>query len=117
MSEQHACHVEPIDKPVDRAQLTDSMVAYLSVHGMGCPRCATRVRNGLLMLDGVLSTSVFLEKGMATVFYDPERLSPPELVWAVAQAGRASAHHYEARTLTVIPAWWLVGSDRSVADA
>ena len=117
MSEHETCHVEPIDKPVDGAQLNHSMVAYLGVQGMGCPRCAIRVRNGLLMLDGVLRTSVFLEKGMAAVFYDPERLSPPELVWAVEQAGHSSAHRYEAWTLTVIPAWWLVGSDRSVADA
>jgi len=29
---------------------------------MGCPRCATRVRNGLLTLDGVLVADVFLER-------------------------------------------------------
>ncbi len=47
MSEHENCHVEPLDKPLDETALAKATAAYLAVWGMGCPRCALRVRNGL----------------------------------------------------------------------
>lgn len=104
MSEQDKCYVEPVDKPVDRAQLTHSMVAYLSVQGMGCPRCAMRVRNGLLALNGVLLADVFLPYGTAAAAFDPTLVTADDLVKAVAGAGNDGRHHYQAETLNVAPA-------------
>ncbi len=88
------CHVEPLDKPLDEAALDTAMAAYLSVGGMGCPRCAQRVRNGLLSLDGVLLADVLLDRGLAAAAYDPQQLSPDDLVGAVAGAGNDGRHHY-----------------------
>lgn len=98
------CHVEPLEKPVDEAALETAMAAYLAVGGMGCPRCALRVRNGLLSLDGVLLADVFLEAGIATAAYDPTRVRPKDLVQAVANAGNDGRHHYWAEVMAVLPA-------------
>ncbi len=102
--EHQECHVEPYEKPVDRDALQSAMVAYLAVGGMGCPRCAMRVRNALLRLDGVIVADVFLEHGMAAAAYDPNRVSPEDLVTAVGQAGNDGRHHYWAQVAAVMPA-------------
>ncbi|MFQ5859908.1 MAG: heavy-metal-associated domain-containing protein [Anaerolineae bacterium] len=102
--EHDNCHVEPVEKPEDEAALTTAMAAYLAVRGMGCPRCALRVRNGLLSLEGVLLADVSLERGLAAAAYDPEQVGPDDLVNAVAGAGNDGRHHYWADVLTVIPA-------------
>lgn len=104
MIEHDNCYVEPLEKPLDEAALATAMAAYLAVRGMGCPRCALRVRNGLLGLEGVLLADVFLEQGLAAAAYDPQRVSLDDLVNAVAGAGNDGRHHYWAEVLTVIPA-------------
>lgn len=98
------CTVEPLEKPLDRTALNTAHVAYLGVRGMGCPRCALRVRNGLLRLDGVLMAEVFLAKGIAAAAYDPSQLTPSALVRAVAAAGNDGRHHYQAHLMMVTPA-------------
>jgi copper chaperone CopZ len=98
------CQVEPVEKPLDEAALADAMAAYLNVSGMGCPRCATRVRNGLLSLDGVLVVDVFLEQNVAAAAYDPQRVSPDDLVQAVANSGNDGRHHYQAEVAAVMAA-------------
>ena len=80
------------------------MAAYLSVGGMGCPRCATRVRNGLLALPGVILAEVFLERGLAAAAYDPVQVSPEDLVRAVAGAGSDGRHRYWAEVERVLSA-------------
>lgn len=104
MSEHNNCHVEPLEKPLDTAALSTAMAAYLGVWGMGCPRCANRVRNGLLSLEAVLFVEVFLEKGLAVVVYHPKGVTPDELVEAVAAAGNDGRHHYRAKFVTEAPA-------------
>lgn len=102
---QHGdCYVEPLEKPLDRAALETATAAYLTVGGMGCPRCAMQVHNGLLRLDGVLLAGVSLEQGIAAAAYDAERVSPDDLVQAVAGAGNDGRHHYWAEVVTVMPA-------------
>jgi len=102
--EHENCHVEAVEKPLEEAALATAMAAYLSVSGMGCPRCATRVRNGLLTLEGVLVADVFLERGVAAAAYDPQRVAPDDLVNAVADSGNDGRHHYRAEVLSVVPA-------------
>ena len=109
--EHHNCHVEPYEKPVDMDALRQSMVAYLAVGGMGCPRCAMRVQNALLRLEGVHLASVYLEHQMAAAAYDPDRVSPEDLIQAVAQAGNDGRHHYWARVLAIMPAREALGDD------
>ncbi len=102
--EHQECHVEPVEKPVDHEALQEALVAYLGVGGMGCPRCAMRVRNALLQLDGVILAEVILEQSLALAAYDPERITPDDLMVAVAGAGNDGRHRYWAQLLTVVPA-------------
>lgn len=102
MSDEN-CHVEPTIKPVDEEALAQSMTAVLAVDGMGCPRCAIRVRNGLLRVEGVVVADVVLDQGIAGVAYDPTRLAPADLVDAVANSGDGSHHVYSARFIQNVP--------------
>lgn len=104
MNEHENCHVEPLEKLTDRAALATATAAYLAIEGMGCSRCAVRVRNGLLYLDGVLLVNVFLEDGAAAVAFDPVRVMPADLVRAVAAAGGNDQHDYRAQVMSLIPA-------------
>jgi copper chaperone CopZ len=54
--------------------------------------CVTRVNNGLLGLDGVV-----LEENLVLVAYDPEMVTPLDLIQVVADAG--PDHCYSARIL------------------
>ena len=104
VSEHTNCHVEPLEKPIDLLALHGATAVFLMVRGMGCPRCAMRVRNGLLGLEGVLVADVFLEKGMAVAAYDPARVESSDLVAAVAAAGGDGRHHYQAQLVGQAPA-------------
>lgn len=104
MSEHENCYVEPVEKLLDKNALLTAKVAFLSVTGMGCPNCAARVRNGLLRLKGVEYADIFLERGMATVAYRPEKVAAQDLITAVANAGNDGHHHYQARVLQTMPA-------------
>lgn len=104
MSEQHNCHVDPIEKPLDKEALKTAMAAYLGVSGMGCQNCAARVRNGLVGLEGVLLSDVFLERNVAVAAYDPELVSVEDLLTAVTAAGNDGRHNYAAQLLKEVPA-------------
>ena len=104
INEHTNCHVEPVEKPLDEAALANASTVNLVVQGMGCPRCAMRVRNGLLGLDGVLAADVFLEEGMAVAAYDPARVETSDLIAAVAAAGGDSCYHYQAQVIGRAPA-------------
>jgi len=97
------CHVEPIVKSVDDKLLDTAQSAYLAVTGMGCKRCAIRVRNSLLQLGGVLIADVFLEDGLAAVAFNPAQTFPQKLLTAVESAGIGTHHHYLAELLTTRP--------------
>ncbi len=96
MTQHDNCHVEPVVKPLDEIALENAMTAYLAVSGMGCPRCAMRVQNGLLSLEGVLLAEIQLEDGIATTAYDPTCVTPNDLLAAVGAAGNDGHHHYAA---------------------
>jgi copper chaperone CopZ len=106
VSQHHSgdCHIEALEKPLDRDALAYAQIAYLAVSGMGCPRCATRVNNSLLRLDGVLLSEIVLEKCLAVVAYDPEMATLSDLIQAVADAGNDGRHCYAARILVQMPA-------------
>ena len=94
------CYVEPIYKntpAADRIQKADR--ATLAVRGMGCENCATRVRNGLLSLDGVYGADVYLNMALAEVSYDSKKISAVELVDAVSRAGNDGRHKYRAELI------------------
>ncbi len=93
------CHVEAMEKQVDDEILAHAQVAALFVTGMGCVNCVNRVRNGLLQREGIYQADVDLQSGMARVRFDGTVIGLPDLLEAVAAAGRASQHMYRARVL------------------
>ncbi len=94
------CYVEPIYKTgVDAEGLRNADSALLAVRGMGCPNCATRVRNSLLSLEGVYRVDVHLHLALAEVRYDGRKIPAQNLVEAVSRAGDDSRHEYRAQLI------------------
>lgn len=59
----------------------------LNIQGMTCGGCVKSVTNALQREDGVSRVEVVLEKGTATVDYDPAVTEPETLVAAVDDIG------------------------------
>ena len=86
-----------VEQPRSRVQL--------SLEGMTCASCATRIERKLNKLDGV-DASVNYATEKATVSYDPAQADVDDLIRAVEAAGyrasveaRAEADEARARTL------------------
>lgn len=90
------CHVEPIRKTALDHVIQNADRILLSVSGMGCPNCVTRVRNSLLSLDGVHDVSVMLNMKMAEVYFDQKMVNPEAIIQAVTAAGNDGRHNYLA---------------------
>ncbi len=93
------CHVVPVQEVTSDQDLTDARIVALSVSGMGCINCGTRVRNGLLALDGVVSADVDWERGLAIVDYVPGQTDVDAILRAVAGAGNDGYHRYSAKVI------------------
>lgn len=101
-SEGHeACHVEPTTPGPGSRPKGPCALVHMAVRGMGCPACATRVRNALLAVPGVLDADVRLEAGLGSVIYDPIRTYSERLAEVVFHAGRACHHDYQATVTSV----------------
>jgi copper chaperone len=59
----------------------------LSIQGMTCGGCVRSVTNALQREDGVSRVEVILEKGAATVDYDPAVTKPETLVAVIDDIG------------------------------
>jgi copper chaperone CopZ len=93
------CHVDVYQKEVRSEDLEKAQVAHLAVEGMGCPRCALRVQNGLTRLDGVYEAAVSLQLQTAEVYYDPQKVRLEDMVTAVSSAGDEQKHRYNAQVI------------------
>lgn len=62
-------------------------VATITIGGMHCPACSTRVVKALKALPGVLEAEVSLETRQAKVIYLPAEIKPEALQQAVIQEG------------------------------
>ena len=94
------CYVEPIQKSALDHVIQSADRIMLIISGMGCSNCATRVRNGLLLLDGVHDAEVLLNMRMAEVFFDGKKVTTEMLIQAVAGAGNDARHNYQAQAIT-----------------
>ncbi len=99
MGHEGNCHVDPLEKPVDKEALARAETAVLQVTGMGCQTCATRVRNSLLSRPGIVQAQIDLYAGLALVHYDAQQIEPQGLMEAVAAAGSDGRHVYRASVL------------------
>ena len=70
----------------------------LDVTGMGCINCANRVHNGLIDHPGVVRAEVNHVTGKAEVTYILAKVSAPQLISMVAEAGD-HRHTYRAALL------------------
>jgi copper chaperone CopZ len=94
------CYVEPIYKNgVSAEQIQKADRATLAVWGMGCENCATRVRNGLLSLEGVYGVDVYLNMALAEIIYDRKKVTAADLITAVTRAGGDGRHEYRAKLI------------------
>lgn len=90
------CQVDAVRTSVDPAELERSHTAFLAVSGMGCPTCAARVRNALVLTEGVVEAEVDHRYGVAAVSYLPELVAVDTLVRSVAAASIGTHHEYRA---------------------
>jgi copper chaperone CopZ len=91
------CHVEPLQKAATDDERSKTSWTLLAVYGMGCPNCANRVRNSLISLNGVVEAYVDHTMGIADVAFNPDRVTIPALIDAVARAGGDGRHEYRAQ--------------------
>lgn len=59
----------------------------LSIKGMSCASCASKIENGLRALEGVVKASVNFATEKATVTYDPKMTEPLKFINAVSDIG------------------------------
>jgi len=59
----------------------------LSIGGMGCDACCTRIEKALLKLNGIKSASVNLADQKAAVTYDPDKLQLSSIKEAITDEG------------------------------
>jgi copper chaperone CopZ len=104
MSDHQLKPVEPVENQNDQAVLLTATVAFLDVLNMDCSKCATLVRNELSRLDGILVVDIFLEKGVAVVTYDPNRVTIDHLLSSIAKAGLSECRYYVATLIGNEPA-------------
>ena len=60
------------------------------IDGMTCGGCTMRVQHVLEKLDGVGKVEVKLRPGFVTMVIDPERVTPGQIVAAIAKVGFAA---------------------------
>ena len=90
------CQVEPVQKTVTQEEMETTSLIMLAVRGMGCPNCATRVKNSLIQVNGVIDAEVYHTSGVAEVIYNPNLTTQAALLEAVARAGSDGRHEYRA---------------------
>ena len=65
----------------------DSASVRLAIRGMTCGGCAIAARKVLTRLDGVVKADVSYETQLATVVYDPARVTIEQMIAAVKKLG------------------------------
>lgn len=71
----------------DRLNSKRKAVLTISITGMNCAACSTRVEKALHALPGVAAANVNLVMGKGTVSYDPDRVEPRQIVERVVDLG------------------------------
>ncbi|HEX7000104.1 MAG TPA: heavy-metal-associated domain-containing protein [Trueperaceae bacterium] len=98
---EDACRLEPAMPADPSSGKAGDVLVELELSGLGCPTCATRVRNALVGVQGVLDADVRVRPQHASVIYDSSRTYPERLMAAVIEAGSRSGHRYLARVIRV----------------
>ncbi|HKK28310.1 MAG TPA: heavy-metal-associated domain-containing protein [Gemmatimonadota bacterium] len=99
------CHVDPVRTAVDPTLLERSATAFLAVSGMGCPNCAARVRNALVLTEGVVEAEIDHVAGLAVVSYLSEDVDVETLRRSIASAAEGTHHRYGAVSIPPGAIW------------
>jgi copper chaperone CopZ len=91
---------EPMHMVAQPDDLSESRMVGLVVQGMRCISCETRVRDGLLALEGVVSADVDWETGLAFVDFIPAKTNVDTIRSVVSAAGNDEQYHYLAYVIT-----------------
>lgn len=67
--------------------MTKEKKATLAIQGMHCAACAVNIQDGLSEVDGVFNANVNFATEKATVLYDPDIVTPTDLVNVVRDTG------------------------------
>jgi copper chaperone CopZ len=59
----------------------------IKISGMHCHKCEQRIRDALRVLEGVREVEVDFASGQASVLFDRQQVSVPQLMQAVKAAG------------------------------
>lgn len=68
-------------------QTAASSIANIEIEGLDCAACTVAIRIALKKVSGVRDAKVIYEEKRATVEYDPAKVTPRDLVDAVAKLG------------------------------
>lgn len=97
MNAMEHCHVDAVEREPAEEEYRHLSEITLVVAGMGCPNCALRVRNALVLHHGVIDAQVDHMSGRAVIRYNPGLVAVDDLIQAVSMAGAGSHHQYAAR--------------------
>ena len=79
--------IEKAGYQVPRAQPAEPVSVDLTIIGMTCAACVRRIENALHAVPGVKKATVNLATQRATVLYEPDRATMPDLIGAITKAG------------------------------
>lgn len=71
---------EPVQGVPAADRAADTASVRLHISGMTCGSCATTARLALQRLKGVYVATVSLEDSVGVVRYDPQQVTPPQIV-------------------------------------
>jgi copper chaperone CopZ len=78
-------------RPVLPAEQKAAETVTLAVKGMTCFFCARPVKKALEKLPGVSGAKVSYKKGEAVVEYDPEKVTPEQMIEAINKTGYSAS--------------------------
>ena len=90
------CNIKPVQRIISEEENHKQQHAYLSISGLNCPNCATRVRNALINSIGVTDTIIDHADGLGEVTFNPDLIRPANFVEIVSKAGGDGVHSYSA---------------------
>jgi len=97
-------HSQSIPKSTDVETLAQAEAIYLSIWNMNCPDCAIYVRDGLILMDGVLRVDVFYEQAVGVIIFTPSMTTPDKLLHVINKIGVDVCHYYWAEIIGRCPA-------------
>lgn len=75
------------DSKINSRDIDKSTSVYLSIDGMTCMSCVTRIENILKKESGVYQVSVNLSNQIASIMYDPDKLTPEDFSKSIEATG------------------------------